>query len=59
MLIILQFYLVNKITYYHHILEGRRLGTIIGLLKFKLKTILGYLVLQRFVSYNIIDGSFG
>lgn len=35
-----------------------RLGTIIGLLKFKLKTILGYLVLRRVVSYNIIGGSF-
>lgn len=59
MLIILQFYLANKITYSHHVLEGRRLGTVIGLLKFKLKTILGYVVLQRFASYNIIEGGFG
>lgn len=47
--------IINKITYYHHVLEGRRLGTIIGLLKFKVKTILGCLVLQSFVSYNIIE----
>lgn len=62
MLIIFQFYLVEKIIYSHHILEGRRCGTFIGLmslcviLAFKLKTILGNLVLWRIVSYTIIDG---
>lgn len=64
MLIIFQFYLVEKIIYSHHILEGRRFGTFIGLLwlcvilAFKLKTILGNLALWRIVSSTIIDGTF-
>lgn len=62
MLIIFQFYLAEKVIYSHHMLGGRRFGTFIGLLwlcmilAFKLKTISGYLVLWRIVSYTIIDG---